>query len=327
MNRNFVLVLIAVFLLVGCAGRKPAVSETNEDNNLDMKLEKLTRQIIRSLSQTEKTKIAVIEFLNLDGEVTALGQYMAEELITRFYRTGKFDVIERQMLNKIIREHQLSLSGMVDKSSAQKLGKILGVDAITSGSITDLGSNIKINARLISTETGKIFAVASVNIAKNETVLALMNENVDSRPAEQSRGSSSKPKTINIQGYRIQLDSCTVEHNNRLVCHMQITNQENSDRDFAVRCGSNRFSEYGATRLYDNRGNEYKIGGVKYGNKYHKYKCLSQYGQETKKMISGVTVPLKLYFDDFSSDTREIAKIHINCGGEFEVNLEDIPVN
>ena len=56
------------------------------------------------------------------------------------------------------------------------MGRILGVDAIASGSVTDLGTNVKVNARLIATETGSVFAVAAVKIAKDATVKKLMQK-------------------------------------------------------------------------------------------------------------------------------------------------------
>jgi len=89
--------------------------------------------------------------------------------------TKKFKVVERQLLNKVIAEQKLSLSGIVDDESAQELGRILGVDAIVSGTITDLLTYLKINSRIVSTETGSVFSVASTEMKKNKTIDELMN--------------------------------------------------------------------------------------------------------------------------------------------------------
>jgi TolB-like protein len=64
---------------------------------------------------------------------------------------------------------------MIDQVSAQKLGKLLGVDAIASGTVTDLGKSLRVNARLISTNTGEVFAVAAAEIVKDDSVSALMD--------------------------------------------------------------------------------------------------------------------------------------------------------
>ncbi len=101
---------------------------------------------------------------------------MSEELITRLFLTNQFEVVERNLLNKILEEHELNMSGLIDENTIKKLGRLLGVDAIASGSITDLGEYVKVNARLISTETGSVFSVASAKIAKSKTVKALLDQ-------------------------------------------------------------------------------------------------------------------------------------------------------
>lgn len=143
-------------------------------STLDQRLTELSKQISDGLTENQKQTIAVVEFVDLEGRVTNFGRFVAEELITRLYQTKKFKVIERQLLNKIVAEQRLSLGGMIDQTSAQKLGKLLGVDAIASGTVTDLGKTLRVNARLISTGTGEVFAVAATEIAKDDSVITLM---------------------------------------------------------------------------------------------------------------------------------------------------------
>lgn len=156
---------------------------------LDQRIGELSKQISDGLTENQKQTIAVVEFVDLEGRVTNLGRFVAEELITRLYQTKKFKVIERQLLNKIVAEQKLSLAGMIDQTSAQKLGKLLGVDAIASGTVTDLGKSLRVNARLISTSTGEVFAVAATEIAKDDSVIALTGAG-GTGPTSTSPGSS-----------------------------------------------------------------------------------------------------------------------------------------
>ena len=161
--------------------------------NIEVCLDDLAGQVVANLRSKSKTKIAVVEFSDLDGNVSALGQFIAEELITRLYRTNSFEVVERNLLSKVMAEHALSLSGLVDGTSAQKLGRILGVEAIATGSITDLGTTLKLNARLISTETGTIFAVASTSLPKDSSVTTLLSRAAASRgPAPATVGQADR---------------------------------------------------------------------------------------------------------------------------------------
>ena len=97
----------------------------------------------------------MVEFSDLSGGVTDLGRLLSEELITDLFSTRKYKVIERQLLNKIVAEHELEVQGIVEPKSAKALQEILGVDAIVSGTIADLGDSVRVNTRLISTETAR----------------------------------------------------------------------------------------------------------------------------------------------------------------------------
>ena len=178
---------------------------TSSQDSLENRIGELSKQISDGLTENQKRTIAVVEFVDLRGNVTDFGRFVSEELITRLYQTKKFNVIERQLLNKVITEQKLSLTGMIDQSSAQKLGQVLGVDAIASGTVTDLGKTLRINARLIGTGTGQVFAVAATEITKDESVLTLIGSGITgptnnsstalpgSGPSNASNSSSANP--------------------------------------------------------------------------------------------------------------------------------------
>ncbi len=174
-------------------------------SELDIKITDLSKQIEKSMTEQNKTKIAVIEFSNLDGKVTKFGKYLAEELITKLFSVKGVEVIERSLLMKILEEHKLTLFGVVDPASAKELGKVSGSDAIISGTIADLGTFLKVNARLISTETGKIFSVASVEIKKDNTVKQLLGESFPSNKRKElpvlNKGNGLKAEYFNMPQY------------------------------------------------------------------------------------------------------------------------------
>jgi TolB-like protein len=168
----------------------PAVAHAN----LDDQISALSNKISQEMTEQKKHTIAVIEFADLQGNVTDFGRFLSEELTTKLFETGKFKVIERQLLNKVITEQKLNLTGMVDPESAKKLGKILGVDAICSGTIADLGQSLEINARLISTQTGAIIAVASTKIFKDDSVLSLLSKGTGGTASTPSSETAPPPK-------------------------------------------------------------------------------------------------------------------------------------
>lgn len=165
-----------------------------QTRNLNNGMEDLSAQIVRDMVSQKKAKIAVIEFSDLEGKRSNIGKFTSEELTAKLFKSGKFHVVERSMMQKIFTEQEFSVSGMVDEKSARKIGKILGVDAICSGTITDLGKTVKINARLISTETGSLFSVASAEIEKDhkvENLMAVTGEIKERNDAKQKNKTSS----------------------------------------------------------------------------------------------------------------------------------------
>lgn len=115
-------------------------------------------------AEFRKTKIAVLDF-ELQGEgyeTSDMGKIVAEWFITAMVREGRFDVVERGLLKKILDEQKLVMSGVVDEQSATKIGKLLGVKVIISGSVLKLQNVLEINARIIDVESASIITAESV---------------------------------------------------------------------------------------------------------------------------------------------------------------------
>ena len=125
----------------------------------------------------KKTKIAVLDF-QMQGDQSAsskdMGKIVAEWLITGLVETGRFDVIERRLLEKLLEEQKLGVTGAIDPNSAAQLGKILGVKTIVSGTVTSLEGYTEINARLINVDTASIVAAEKVRAGSTEKLRDLV---------------------------------------------------------------------------------------------------------------------------------------------------------
>jgi hypothetical protein len=61
---------------------------------------------------------------------------MAGELTTALFNSGRYDVLDRQNLDKMLAEQQLTAASLSDADSAAKAGKILGASALVVGTVT-----------------------------------------------------------------------------------------------------------------------------------------------------------------------------------------------
>ena len=141
---------------------------------LDEGLDDLTRQLTKGLSSRYSMTVGVVDFRGLNGETTALGGYMAEEMITRLFIREGVRVIERVQLERALEELKFNQTDLFDPALAKKLGKFVGADAILAGTITGLDTTVRVNARLFSTERAEILAVGTASIVRDDRVNRLL---------------------------------------------------------------------------------------------------------------------------------------------------------
>lgn len=257
------MVLSLVLVVTGLGQGSPALAQ----QDLQGGIQSLVDQMITSMEQQQKRKLALLDFTKLDGSVDNFGRYVSEQLITQMFLTRKFEVIERRQLDKILSELKLNLSDLINPENAKRLGKIYGVDAIATGSVTELAATLAVNSRLIETETGRVFAVASARFAKDPDVLSLIGTQVLSPPTGDSR-SGSKAGRIEAEGFVFEPRACRRTARTNVVCTVSFTNADNEERELEI---FNSWAGFkGRTQLVDNGGNEYfariMIGSTSTGN-------------------------------------------------------------
>ncbi len=87
-------------------------------------------------------RIAVMDFDNKSGYGSwRIGHGASDILTTELVKNTNFDVFEREQLNSIMQEQNLGSSGRVDPSTAAKIGKILGVQYMITGAVTEYGQS------------------------------------------------------------------------------------------------------------------------------------------------------------------------------------------
>lgn len=145
-------------------------------SDINTELDSFTSQIRQQLAQNEKKTIAVSEFTDLGGNISDLGKFVTDEIITRLILSGEFKVIDRKYFSKILKNQGLSLSNVLDPNSAQTLQNLLGIDAIITGTIVDLGTIVKIHARLHSSNPSNIFGAACMELKTNDNLRNLMEQ-------------------------------------------------------------------------------------------------------------------------------------------------------
>jgi len=119
--------------------------------------------IVSAISGTtaQVLKVAILDFENTSGiaKYDGLGKAMSSMLISDIatnVSARRLQLVERSQIQKILKEQNFQASSAVDKNSAVKAGKILGVKYLLLGDIYVLNDALVINARFVDAETGDI---------------------------------------------------------------------------------------------------------------------------------------------------------------------------
>jgi curli biogenesis system outer membrane secretion channel CsgG len=142
-----------------------------------------------------KKRVAVMDFEDKTGHGSwQLGSGMADKLATALVKSGRFIVIEREQLKKLMQEQALGMTGAVSAGTAATVGRLAGVELMVTGSVNEFGqkegkigagggggrfgglrgigvetktARVGCSVRLVNTSTGEI--VAAEDIAEEES--------------------------------------------------------------------------------------------------------------------------------------------------------------
>ena len=104
----------------------------------------------------EKTAVAVLQFepRNISqAEAVILSDRLRAELVS----TNHFNVLEREQMDKILREQKFQLTGACsDASCLVQVGQLMAVSKMMGGTISKIGNTYTVQARVIDVERGVI---------------------------------------------------------------------------------------------------------------------------------------------------------------------------
>ena len=306
----------------------------------------LATQIATGVAKEQKQKIAVLPFRELDGRATVLGTYISEQLVTDLFAAGVLDIVERAMLDKLIGEIRLGQNGVIDPETAKKLGKVAGVDAIVTGSITDLQTYVALNCRLIDAQTGRIFGAAQTRIVKDDDVRKIMGAALPSAPSgstetqtgQEQAGASSKPpqpaaaQRKEASGFLFELKACTLSGTS-VTCDLLVTNK-GEDRWLQLFSGNNRWESDVPTRLITEDGSEcfaesVSLGGD--GGRSSKTLLASEvptrvrykFGKVTPEAQKATLLQISGSVEDSNSSSRRVT---VRGGDSLSIQFRNVPL-
>jgi len=288
---------VAAILPTGVSGQQKLSGEGLQD---------LANQITAGVTKERKQKIGVLPFVELDGRPTMLGAFLSEELTTKLFTAGGFEIVERTLLGKVMAQLKLNASGAIDADQAKQIGKLAGVDAIVTGTITDLQSSIALNCRLIDVLTGRVFGAAQTRIVKDDDIKAVMNRSQGPAGGEENAGATGtglpnatpRGPSVSAAGLQFTMVGCTRSANS-IECLITVVTRQ--DQEVRVGCDNST-----GTKAFDTKGQPLRCGRVTLVGQ----RTGSAWGNEVT-LVSNVGAPLVLVFEGATQDSRTLSRLDI----------------
>jgi len=132
---------------------------------------------------TKIARVGVLELASYGEEINS-GNAVADEFVRELIFRG-IDVIERERMESLLREQHLAAGKFLDPDTVKKVGKLSGVDALVTGTVTRyvpehkdtiyltdengeiksevflIGAEVGVSARMIDVETGLVVWASS----------------------------------------------------------------------------------------------------------------------------------------------------------------------
>lgn len=191
--------VLCVFLAVSANGRIIAASPANGISSAARAQTPAPRKKLVAVCDFDFATVQA-NSAAMFGANADIGKGISDLLINYLLKDGTYRVIDRENIDKILKEQNFSNSDRANPASAAKIGKILGVDAIIVGKITQFGSDKKTtNVGGLGGGLGRL-GVGDVGHSKTKAIVGLSAHIIDIDTAEilapaEGMGESSREST------------------------------------------------------------------------------------------------------------------------------------
>lgn len=152
-----------------------SIFRTQTDSSYYMgKTQSLVKKIVGAASEYEINKVAVLDFVDEEGKVPILGEYMAAHVVEEMARQRAFRVAQQGEVKDVLGRLNLKPSLLYSKNDAKKVGDALGSQAIITGKITDIGTNIDVHMTLLDIATGEVIASSTESLNRTKFAVEML---------------------------------------------------------------------------------------------------------------------------------------------------------
>lgn len=156
MKNKRILLTLAITLLISSGAM------ANQDANQPESSDAVKIKPVKDANSISSITVAIIDFDSKAPGNKELGRQLPDILTARLSIYDRFRLVERRNLTELLKEHQLSLSGLTDTSQVVKVGKLIGAKIMIFGSVFAVDRDLYIVAKIVGVETSQVKGVLAI---------------------------------------------------------------------------------------------------------------------------------------------------------------------
>lgn len=122
-------ILFLSFIVCACAVMPLSAVTKNQDAVFT----EIAVRVSALKNKLKKGTVAVFPFEAHGFAEAAYGTWAADKISAALSERGKLRLVEREKLTRLMKEKELSMSGIVEQREARRIGSLLSVDAVVMG--------------------------------------------------------------------------------------------------------------------------------------------------------------------------------------------------
>lgn len=100
---------------------------------------------------------------------------LQQMMITELSQNSNLRIVERTQLRELLEEQDLGASGRVDPGTAARVGRVVGARYVIMGQYVDIFGDVRMDARVVDTETSEIIRTEQVRADRSDLYQMLVD--------------------------------------------------------------------------------------------------------------------------------------------------------
>lgn len=153
---------------------RKAFSTQTDSEYYQSKAKELVSKVIGVAGEYDINKVGVMDFVDEGGKVSVLGEYMAARVTAEVAAKRPLRVAQQGEIKDLLARLGLPPSQLYSKNDVRKIGEGLGSQALMTGKLTDLGTNIDVLVTMIDVASGEVIASATASLTRTKFAVEML---------------------------------------------------------------------------------------------------------------------------------------------------------